>query len=187
MQTGKAMPAPLVLLEVPGGSYWHSWDAWVTAEVEARNLINPEDRHLYRITDSVEEAADEILGFYRNYHSLRWVGHTMVIRLQAAPTADEVAALSEEFADIAGEGGIHALSGPLPPEARSDDHLHLPRIGLRFDRLSFARLRLLIDALNRLPSAPSTSGVMTGGAADGAGAIVPPDGAGVRAPAAPPG
>ena len=31
-------------------------------------------RRLYRIVDRVEEAAAEILGFYRNYHSLRWVG-----------------------------------------------------------------------------------------------------------------
>jgi uncharacterized protein (TIGR00730 family) len=155
MQTGKALPAPLVLLEVPGGGYWHSWQRWVTAEVEARDLIGSDDRHLYRITDSVQEAASEILGFYRNYHSMRWVGHTLVIRLQVAPTAAEVAALSEEFADIAGEGGIHALPGPLPPEARGGDHPRLPRIGLRFDRLSFGRLRLLIDALNRLPSASS--------------------------------
>jgi uncharacterized protein (TIGR00730 family) len=64
LQTGKAMPAPIVLLEVPGGSYWHSWEQWVAAEVEARKLIGAQDRYLYRITDSVEEAATEILGFY---------------------------------------------------------------------------------------------------------------------------
>ncbi len=154
MQTGKAMPAPIVLLEVPGGSYWHSWEEWVTGEVEARKLIGSQDRHLYKITDSVQEAATEILGFYRNYHSLRWVGNTMVIRLESAPTRDEVAALSEEFADICVNGGIFALKGPLPPEARSDDHPELARIGLHFDRVSFGRLRLLIDALNALPSAP---------------------------------
>ena len=27
LQTGKAQPAPVVLLEVPGGRYWHAWDA----------------------------------------------------------------------------------------------------------------------------------------------------------------
>jgi uncharacterized protein (TIGR00730 family) len=154
LQTGKAMPAPLVLLEVPGGSYWHSWKDWLAKEVEARKLIGPQDRHFYKITDSVREAATEILGFYRNYHSLRWVGNTMVIRLQAAPSELEVAALAEEFADISVSGGIFLLEGPLPAEARSEDHPELPRIGLRFDRMSFARLRLLIDALNRLPSAP---------------------------------
>jgi uncharacterized protein (TIGR00730 family) len=158
LQTGKAAPAPIVLLEVPGGTYWHAWEHWIVNEVEPRQLIDPDDRHLYKITDNVEDAAAEILGFYRNYHSLRFVGQTLVIRLQARPTDTELAALSEEFADIAGDGGISALPGPLPPEARSDDHADLPRIALQFDRMSYARLRLLIDALNDLPSAPPLPG-----------------------------
>jgi hypothetical protein len=154
LQTGKAMPAPIVMLEVPGGTYWRAWEDWVTAEVEGRNLIGPADRNFYRITDSVEEAAGEILNFYRNYHSLRFVGDILVIRLQAAPEPAEVAALSEEFADICKSGGIELLDRPLPPEARGEDHPDLPRIALRFDRVSYGRLRVLIDALNTLPSAP---------------------------------
>jgi uncharacterized protein (TIGR00730 family) len=155
LQTGKAMPAPIVMLDVPGGTYWQAWEEWVTAEVEARGLIGAADRHLYLITDSVDEASGEILGFYRNYHSLRFVGDILVIRLNAPPTEAEVAALSEQFADICTTGGIELLAGPLPPEARSEDHPDLPRIALRFDRASYARLRLLIDALNTLTSAPS--------------------------------
>ncbi len=46
------------------------------------------------------------------------------------------------------------LDGPLPPEARNDDVVDLPRLGLHFDRMSYARLHLLIDAINDLPSAP---------------------------------
>ncbi len=41
LQTGKAQPAPVVLLEVPGGSYWHAWERFVTEEVAARGLIGP--------------------------------------------------------------------------------------------------------------------------------------------------
>ncbi len=100
------------------------------------------------------EAVAEILGFYRNYHSLRWVGDRLVIRLQATPTTGEVSALGQEFAGICLRGGIEVLPGPLPAEVREDDHLDLPRIGLRFDRLSHSHLRRLIDALNSLPSAP---------------------------------
>jgi uncharacterized protein (TIGR00730 family) len=154
LQTGKAMPAPIVMLEVPGGTYWRAWEEWVAAEVEARNLINPNDRLFYRITDSVEGAASEILNFYRNYHSLRFVGDILVIRLQAPPKPDEVAALSEEFGDIVTSGGIEILDRPLPPEARGEDFPDLPRVALRFDRMSYGRLRMLIDALNDLPSAP---------------------------------
>jgi uncharacterized protein (TIGR00730 family) len=153
LQTGKAMPAPIVMLDVPGGTYWREWEDWVVAEVEARRLIDDNDRRLYRITDDVGRARAEVLGFYRNYHSLRFVGDTLVIRLRARPSAEEAAALSEEFADLCASGGITVLDGPLPPEARSEDVPDLPRLGLHFDRVSYARLRGLIDAINELPSA----------------------------------
>jgi uncharacterized protein (TIGR00730 family) len=153
LQTGKAEPAPVVLLEAPGYSYWRGWERFVEAEVASRGLISPGDTCLYRIVGTVEEAAEEILGFYRNYHSLRWVGDRLVLRLESRPTEQEAALLSEEFAD-AMEGPIRILDGPLPAERRSDDFPHLPRIAFRFDRMSYARLRQLIDALNVLPSAP---------------------------------
>lgn len=153
LQTGKAEPAPVIFLEVPGGSYWRAWDRFVQEEVESRTLITPGDTCLYRIVDRVEDAAQEILGFYRNYHSIRWVGDMLVIRLQSRPGEDEISRMSEEFSDIVGEP-IKLLDRPLPAERRSDDFPTLPRIALRFDRLSYARLRQLIDALNTLPSAP---------------------------------
>jgi len=161
LQTGKALPAPMIMLELPGGTYWRAWEEWVAAEVEARNLIGHDDRDLYRITDDVEEARTEILSFYRNYHSLRLVGDTLVIRLRSKPTGTEAAALSEEFADICTNGGIRVLDGPLPAEARSDDVVNLPRLALHFDRLSYARLHLLIDAINDLPTAPPLPAAIT--------------------------
>ncbi|HTW07745.1 MAG TPA: LOG family protein [Acidimicrobiales bacterium] len=154
LQTGKALPAPVVMLEVPGGSYWHEWSRFVSTEVAARGLISAEDTNLYMVTDDVAEAAAEILGFYRNYQSLRWVGERLVIRLRAQPTPAEAAALSEEFAATLRHGGIEILTGPLPSEVREDDHLDLPRIALAFDRHSYAELRRLINALNSLSSAP---------------------------------
>ena len=153
-QTGKAQPAPIVLLEVPGGSYWKAWEHFLIEEVAPRGLISPEDTSLYLITDDVSEAAAEVLGFYRNYHSLRWVGDRLIVRLQAAPTPAEVAALSEEFAEILPRGGVQLLAGPTQVEAREDDNVHLPRVALGFDRMSYAHLRRLINALNALPSAP---------------------------------
>ena len=85
-QTGKADPAPIVHLDVPGGTYWASWDRFVREEVTARGLISIEDHALYKITDDVKVAADEITGFYRNFHSIRYVENTLVIRLRAKPT-----------------------------------------------------------------------------------------------------
>jgi uncharacterized protein (TIGR00730 family) len=153
LQTGKAEPAPVVFLELPGGTYWRAWDRFLTEELEPRRLISAADRALYRVTEGVEDAAREILSFYRNYHSLRWVDDVLVIRLEAKPTAEEVAALSAEFADMV-HGPIELLDEPLPAERGPDDFPGLPRLGLRFDRMSYARLRRFIDAVNRLESAP---------------------------------
>ncbi len=153
LQTGKAAPAPIVLLEVPGGTYWHAWDGFLREQVAARGLISADDFSLYRITDDVVAATEEIRGFFRNYHSIRYVGGRLVVRLQAAPTAEELEALNRDFADICARGRIEA-SGPLPTEVAGDDHVDLPRLVLHFDRNSHGRLRGFIDALNRLPAAP---------------------------------
>lgn len=153
IQTGKAEPAPVVLLESPGYSYWKGWDRFLAQEVESRGLISPGDRSLFTIVDTIDDAASEVLNFYRNYHSLRWVGETLVLRLERRPSEEEVADLSEQFADIM-TGSVRLLDRPLPAERRSDDFPDLPRVALRFDRFSYARLRQLIDALNSLASAP---------------------------------
>jgi uncharacterized protein (TIGR00730 family) len=149
VQTGKSHPAPIVLLEVPGGTYWHSWKKFVCDELSARRLISPEDLNLVKITDDVDEAVSEIEGFYSNYHSLRFVDRALVLRLHTAPSEDALARLSEEFAGIITAGHIEAVKASSA-EVADDDHPDLPRIRLRFDRTHWARLRMLIDRLNEL-------------------------------------
>ena len=153
VQTGKAEPVPIVLLDTPGGSYWNGWQRFVDQEVAGNAMISRHDFSLYRITDSAAVAVAEIEHFYRNFHSLRYVGDRLVLRLRTAPTRAELSELSDAFTDIV-DGRIER-SGPFPPEVSGKDHLDLPRIAMRFDRHGFGRLRALIDALNDLPSAPA--------------------------------
>jgi uncharacterized protein (TIGR00730 family) len=152
LQTGKAEPAPVVLLDVPGGTYWQAWSRFLTDEVESRDLVSPDDRSFFLVTDSAEAAAAELLGFYRNYHSCRWVGDLLVLRLQEAPSKARLTDLNHRFADIVAGGVIRRVK-PFPPERNDDDHLELDRVALRFDRIHYGRLRRLIDALNR-PEGP---------------------------------
>src|SRR5215218_1312254 len=152
-QTGKQEPVPIVLLDTPAGRYWDGWRRFVDEAVLAHGMIDPEDRCLYRITDRVDEAVAEVEGFYRNYHSLRWVGSRMVLRLRATPTDEEVEELNRSFRDLVLEGRIERTD-PLHPEVSGQDHLDLARLALRFDPHRYGRLRVLIDALNALPSAP---------------------------------
>jgi uncharacterized protein (TIGR00730 family) len=155
-QTGKAEPAPIVLLDEPGGSYWRQWLDFVDRELVSRNLVDPADHELFVVTDDVSSATDELTNFYRNYHSIRWVGDDLVIRLEAEPTDEEVAALADEFADVCRSGRIER-SGPLPAEVADGDRLEKPRLVLRFDVFKHSRLRALIHAVNRLASAPAVA------------------------------
>ena len=100
LQTGKAEPAPVVLVETPGGTYWQGWQRFFGEEAIRPGWVSPEDVALFRVANTVEEAAGEVLGFYRNYHSCRWVGDLLVLRLQVAPSKAELAELNRRFADI---------------------------------------------------------------------------------------
>ena len=74
LQTGKAPPMPVVLMELPGEQYWETWDRFVRQQLLARGFVSPEDLTLYRIVRSPEEAANWIASYYSTYHSVRQVG-----------------------------------------------------------------------------------------------------------------
>lgn len=147
VQTGKAQPAPIVLLDVPGGTYWRDWRDFVERELVARGYVSEHDLDLVLITDEVQAAVDEVAGFFANYHSLRFVDGRLVLRLLRAPDDATLAELSEEFADIVARGAIERTSAS-PAELADDDHAGLERVTLWFDRHGWARLRQLIDRLN---------------------------------------
>jgi hypothetical protein len=148
-QTGKGSPVPIVLLDVPGDSYWNQVDEFVRAQMASRGLISPEDRALYFTTNDAVAAAKEITGFYSTFHSLRFVGSRLVVRVRREPSPNDIVLLNERFAHLCLEGGIEPTA-PLAAEVRDDDNLSLHRLMLRFDKRSFGELRLLIDEINRL-------------------------------------
>jgi hypothetical protein len=149
LQTGKAEPAPIVLVDSPDERFWGGWEEFVGTEVYGRGFADPVEGALYRITDDLDVAVREILGFHRNYHSRRFVRDTMVIRLRYAPSDFELASLSATFVDICSAKGIWRTEA-FPVERASNDHLELHRIALEFNRVHHGRLRQLIDALNAL-------------------------------------
>jgi uncharacterized protein (TIGR00730 family) len=151
IQTGKSEMLPVVFLDAPGGSYWRDWQEYLHSHLLARRLISTDDLALFKVTDDVEEAVAEVTGFYRNYHSSRYVGELLVIRVREAPDATELAALNAEFSDIL-TGGEIEVRGALPEEGGEADPF--PRVLLRFERKRMGRLRQLIDRLNALAAPP---------------------------------
>lgn len=147
VQTGKSDIHPIVLLEPAGGSYWDQFESYLRNELLGSGYIRADDLLLYRRAQSAAEAVDEIEGFYRVYHSQRFVGTNLVIRLSILPDPDLLASLSDEFKDML-DGPIVAVKASRG-EIADDDFVDLPRISVPFDRERAGRLRILIDRLNQ--------------------------------------
>jgi uncharacterized protein (TIGR00730 family) len=147
MQTGKGRILPVVLVDRPGGGYWKTWFAFLGDYLLKLGLVSQDDFNLFKMTGSVDEAIAEIVQFYRNYHSYRWVGQRMVFRLQRKLTDPAVKKLNTEFADLLAEGEI-VQSSALPEEKNEPEMADLPRLVLLPHRRNFGRFRRLIDAMN---------------------------------------
>jgi uncharacterized protein (TIGR00730 family) len=148
MQTGKARLIPLVLIDQPGGKFWKNFIHYVSEHLMADKLISPEDFHLFKWTDSIAEARDYVLRFYHNFHSYRFVGLYLVLRLQRALSQQTIDALRQEFLSIIDPPGEIFQRDALPQEDDEPALAKLPRLCLTFNRVHFGFLRLLIDRLN---------------------------------------
>ena len=146
-QTGKSVPAPVVLLDTPGGTYWKGWLAFVEKELVGNGLVSPGDLDLFLITDDVDAACEEIVGFYRNYHSIRWSGDTLIIRMRRGPTDQQLAALNKAHAGLLVAGSIER-SGATPAERSSNDNVDLARLVMQFDKWRQSSIHRLIRDVN---------------------------------------
>ncbi|MFZ9627761.1 MAG: TIGR00730 family Rossman fold protein [Ilumatobacteraceae bacterium] len=146
-QTGKGIPVPIVFLDTPGDPYWETVDAFVREQLVERGLVAGTDRHLYLITESCDEAVDEIVRFYRNFDSMRYVGNTLVVRVQREVTDEQLALLAARFGHLC-ESGSFERAEPFPPEVRDGDRLGLHRIAFVFARHGYGDLRDMIDVIN---------------------------------------
>ena len=146
-QTGKYGPVPLVLVDKPGGDYWHSWNNYICTQLKAKGLISPEDPDLYTITDDLDVACQTIKDFYRIYHSSRYVGKQFVIRLKLKLSESAIDRLNQEFSDILSQGKI-VQGAALPAEQHELETLGLPRLIFYFNQKSLGRLYQLIGKIN---------------------------------------
>ena len=152
-QTGKGVPVPIVFLDVPGDPYWETVDDFVRDQLVDRGLVAEADRRLYLITDDCDRAVEEIVGFYRNYDSLRYVGDMLVLRVRVAPTEQQVELLNERFAHLCASGSIRVVE-PFEPERREGDRLDLYRVAFAFAKHGYGDLRAMIDVLNSFADQP---------------------------------
>lgn len=147
-QTAKSVPVPIVFLEIPGDPFWTPLMKTMEPLLLSHGLISPSDTTLYKITDSVDEAVAEVLGFYRNYHSIRFVNNRLYIRIHRPLPDVDVEAMSRQFAHIS-EDGVLVQGGATDDEIKDNDVPELTRISLNYSAKGFADLRPLIDELNQ--------------------------------------
>jgi uncharacterized protein (TIGR00730 family) len=149
MQTGKAQPKPLVFIDQPRGRYWKTWWRFVEDQLLDAGLISKDDLALFKITDDIEEACEEITRFYRNYHSSRYVKDALVLRVRHPVTPSLLQTLNSDFAGICANGGRFSTTEPLPEEDQDADLADLHRIAFPYTRTNSGKLRSLIDVLNQ--------------------------------------
>jgi len=148
LQTGRNPPIPVVLLEGPGDDYWgpflHSWMRRLVND----GFISSNDHNLIYHTDSVDAAVAHIRNYYANYHSFRYVGKCILLRILNPLSEDAMARLNAEFHDVLREGLIdQVFQWP-----KSDDacYAHLPRLRMHLDRNRMNVLPQIIRRMNAL-------------------------------------
>ncbi len=148
MQTGKARMIPLVLIDEPRGTFWKNFIDYISEHLMGDKLISVEDLNLFRQTTSLTEARDEVLRYYHNFHSYRFIGPYLVIRLQRRISEAKLTMLRREFLSILRPPREMFQREALPEEANEPALAHLPRLCLTFNRIHYGFLRHLIDRLN---------------------------------------
>jgi len=147
VQTGKARPRPLVLVDTPKSLFWKSTLALLKKQMQAGGLISPCDLALMRHIQDADKAVGELTGFYKNYESSRFLRDQYLIRLRKPVSDEALQKLNERFKDILVSGRFERFD-----DIREDDHpdSSLHRVVFDFDRSNYSRLRQLIDHLNAL-------------------------------------
>jgi uncharacterized protein (TIGR00730 family) len=141
---GKGQIAPIYLLEVPETDFWDPLFGFCRDLVD-RGYISEDELGVLRRVSDVEQVVLSAKLFYRNYHSMRYVGSDLLLRVQYEPSLSLVRTIKTDYRDI--------LASPYVKVIKAGDRADLLPNGLfgirfHFDRHSFGRLYQLIDTLN---------------------------------------
>ncbi len=149
LQTGKAPPMPMVLMELPGEDYWETWDRFIRRQLLGRGFISADDLSFYKIARTPEEAGEWITSYYSTYHSLRQVRDKLVIRLEKELKDSQIRRLNDMFRDLVASGKIFKTR-PFPNEKDEPNLRSKPRIAFVYNRKNAGRLNKMILTINEL-------------------------------------
>lgn len=148
VQTGKASPRPIICLDHPKSKYWAGWRDFLQKQLADKGMIDPDDLGMIHFTHDPHDAARVITHFYRNYHSSRYIGDLLVIRVKQALSKTKMKELNSEFKAILAKGRIEQRMNGFPEEAGEKHTFDLPRISLYFNRRHLAKMIRMIGRIN---------------------------------------
>jgi uncharacterized protein (TIGR00730 family) len=93
IHTGKSSPAPVVLIDTPGGTFWSKWLDFLETEIIGGAYIGQPDSALIKLCTTAESAAEELFTFYSNYVDCSFGSGQVVINLVNEPTEAQVQSL----------------------------------------------------------------------------------------------
>jgi len=111
-------------------------------------LISPDGFGLIYHTDNAEDAVKHIEQYYVNYHSFRYVGNRVLLRLNNALSEQAVERLNAEFSNVLHKGKIEQVFGW--PESDEPQYAHYPRLRLHLNHHRANILPQLIQRMNAL-------------------------------------
>jgi len=149
IQTGKTKPRPIILIDSPDSEYWESLIGFVTEKLSEGGFISNNDLSLLIRVNSIEQAVDEIVQFYRVYHSIRYVGDKTIVRLKKPLSSEDINSLNEKYSCILRSGEIEPTDA-LPAEQKDEAFLDLPRLVMDFNRHDFGIFHEMLRFLNML-------------------------------------
>ncbi len=153
IQTGRGALVPILLVEGsqangrPRG-WWRDAERWMRRRLGDEGWISPEDLSLFHRASSPADAAARIARFYRRYHSSRYVGDRLVIRMHSTLPAAALKSIESRFRPLIARGTLQ-LTQALAEE--NGAHEDLPRVVFTHTRRDYGLVRLLIDAINDVP------------------------------------
>jgi uncharacterized protein (TIGR00730 family) len=134
VHTGKTDPAPIVLIDEPGGTFWSGWLRFMDECVIEGGYLDDVDKRLFTVCTTVDGAITTIEHFYENYREFTKANGRGRLLLRRLPTPEQLSAVSLRFPLFAtGEG------------FRVDDEEH---VSFTFDGRNYVMLRQLIDDIN---------------------------------------
>ncbi|MDQ7003463.1 MAG: TIGR00730 family Rossman fold protein [Ghiorsea sp.] len=148
LQTGRNPPIPVIMLEAPGDDFWGPFlKSWVRRLLDD-GLISADDTNLIYHTDNVEDVSKHITQFYTNYHSFRYVGQTVLLRLNNPLSTQSLERLNAEFSNVLYKGTIEQVFNW--PKHDDACYAHYPRLRMQLQHGRMSILPQLIQRMNAL-------------------------------------